>query len=86
MGFIIPEDGILQNHHRENLKSYVALTDCALKRRRNVSPLRYELGFMPNKTAFFTVTAVKTSNLTNLTPLSEFWLADRQLQNDLSET
>jgi hypothetical protein len=26
LGFCIPEDGILHNHHRENLKSYIALT------------------------------------------------------------
>jgi hypothetical protein len=41
----IPEDGILQSHHRENLKSYIALTNWDLQRRRNVSPVRYELGF-----------------------------------------
>jgi hypothetical protein len=29
-----------------------------------VSPVRYELGFLSQKTAFFIVTAVKTSNLT----------------------
>jgi hypothetical protein len=26
----IPEDGILHSHSRENLKSYIALTGCAL--------------------------------------------------------
>jgi hypothetical protein len=26
----IPEDGILQDHRRENLRSYVVLTGCAL--------------------------------------------------------
>jgi hypothetical protein len=41
----IPEDSILHSHRRENLKSYIALTDWALQRRRNVSPVRYELGF-----------------------------------------
>jgi hypothetical protein len=30
---------------RENLKSYIALTDWALWRRRNVSPVKYKLGF-----------------------------------------
>jgi hypothetical protein len=30
-----------------------------------VSPVRYELGFISQKTAFFVVTAVETSNLTN---------------------
>jgi hypothetical protein len=29
----------------ENLKSYVALTDWTLYRWRNVSPVKYELGF-----------------------------------------
>jgi hypothetical protein len=29
-----------------------------------VSPVRYELGFISQKTAFFIVTAVKTSNFT----------------------
>jgi hypothetical protein len=40
-----PEDGILHSHRRENLKSYIALTGWALKRRRNVSPVKYELAF-----------------------------------------
>jgi hypothetical protein len=44
-GRIIPEDGIIHSHRRENLKSYIALTGWALWRRRNVSPVRYELGF-----------------------------------------
>jgi hypothetical protein len=42
---IIPEDGIPHSHRRENLKSYIALTGWALQRRRNVSPVKYELGF-----------------------------------------
>jgi hypothetical protein len=41
----IPEDGILHSHCRENLKSYTALTGWALEQRRNVSPVKYELGF-----------------------------------------
>jgi hypothetical protein len=45
MGFYIPEDGILHSNCRENLKSYIALTGCALQQRRNVFPVRYELGF-----------------------------------------
>jgi DNA-binding TFAR19-related protein (PDSD5 family) len=40
----IPKDDIIRSHRRENLKSYIALTDWALERRRNVSPVRYELG------------------------------------------
>jgi hypothetical protein len=41
----IPEEGILNSHRRENLKSYIALTGWTLYRRRNVSPVKYELGF-----------------------------------------
>jgi hypothetical protein len=41
----LPEGDILHTHCRENLKSYIALTGWALQRRRNVSPVRYELGF-----------------------------------------
>jgi hypothetical protein len=41
----IPEDGNLHSDRRENLKSYIALTGWALQRRRNVFPLKYELGF-----------------------------------------
>jgi hypothetical protein len=41
----MPEDCILHSHRRENLKSYIALTGWARYRRRNVSPVRYELDF-----------------------------------------
>jgi hypothetical protein len=41
----IPEYGILHSHRREHLKSYIALRGCAQWQRRNVSPVRYELGF-----------------------------------------
>jgi hypothetical protein len=41
----VPEDAILHSHRRENLKSYIALTGWTVLRRRNVSPVRYELGF-----------------------------------------
>jgi hypothetical protein len=30
LGFYIPEDDVLHSHSRENLKSYIALTDWAL--------------------------------------------------------
>jgi hypothetical protein len=30
LGFYTPEDGILHSQGRENLKSYIALTGCAL--------------------------------------------------------
>jgi hypothetical protein len=41
----IPEDDILHIHRREHLKSYRALTGWTLSWRRNVSPVKYELGF-----------------------------------------
>jgi hypothetical protein len=44
----IPEDtnlDIFHSHRRENLKSYIALTGWSLWRRRNVSRVKYELGF-----------------------------------------
>jgi hypothetical protein len=59
-----PEDGILQSYNRENVKSYIAFTGWALQRRINVSPVKYEMSFISQKTTFFIVTAVKTSNLT----------------------
>jgi hypothetical protein len=47
-GFYIPEEGILRSHRPDNLKSYIALTGWALKRRSNVFHARYELGlFFP---------------------------------------
>jgi hypothetical protein len=36
---------MLYGHRRENLTSYIVLTVWALWQRRNVSPVRYELGF-----------------------------------------
>jgi hypothetical protein len=42
----IREDAILHSRHRrENLTSYIALTGWNPQRRRNVSPVRYVLGF-----------------------------------------
>jgi hypothetical protein len=41
----IPEDDILPCHCREYLKTYIALTGWTLQWRRNVSPVKYELGF-----------------------------------------
>jgi hypothetical protein len=41
----IPEDGRLHRYRRETLKSYIVLTGWALKRRRNLSPVRYVLDF-----------------------------------------
>jgi hypothetical protein len=65
LGFYITEDGILHRHRCENLKSYISLTSWALQRRRNAFPVRYELGFISQKTAFFVVTAVKPKTLHN---------------------
>jgi hypothetical protein len=41
----IPEDAIQHSHRRENLESYIALTGWTLYWRRNVSPVKYEMGF-----------------------------------------
>jgi hypothetical protein len=41
----VPEEAILHSQRRGNLKSFIALTGLALQRRRNVSPVKYELGF-----------------------------------------
>jgi hypothetical protein len=41
----ISEYGNVHNHRSEKLRSYVALTDCAMQRRSNVFPVKYELGF-----------------------------------------
>jgi hypothetical protein len=60
----IPEDTILHGHRRENLKSYISLTGWVLQQRCKVSPMRYELDFISQKTAFFIVNTVKTTNLT----------------------
>jgi hypothetical protein len=45
LGLYVPEDDILHSHCRENMKWYIALTNCALWRRHKVSSVRYELGF-----------------------------------------
>jgi hypothetical protein len=41
----IQEHDGLHSDRREHVKSYIALTGWALYRRRNVSPVRYELSF-----------------------------------------
>jgi hypothetical protein len=41
LGSYIPENGILHSHHRETLKSHIALIGWT----SNVLPVRYELGF-----------------------------------------
>jgi hypothetical protein len=60
---IIPEDGILHSHCRENLESYIALTAGLCS--RDVMCLLWSKNgvFISQETAFFIVTALKTSNL-----------------------
>jgi hypothetical protein len=41
----IPEDDILHNQSRENLKCYLALTDWTMEQGCNMSTFRYEMGF-----------------------------------------
>jgi hypothetical protein len=60
----IAQDGIIHSLSPENLRSYMALTGWTLQRILNISPVRCELVFLSQKTAFYIVTAVKTSNLT----------------------
>jgi hypothetical protein len=43
-GITSQKNSILHSHRRENLKSYITLTYWTLYRRRNVFPVRYELG------------------------------------------
>jgi hypothetical protein len=62
----IPEDDILHSPRWENFISYTALTDWTLQWRRNVSPVKYDWGFISQKTTLFIVTAVKTSDLTEV--------------------
>jgi hypothetical protein len=64
LGLYIPEDGITHSHLCETVKYYIALTGWILYWRRNVFPLRYELGFISQKKALFIFTASITSNLT----------------------
>jgi hypothetical protein len=64
LGYYIPEDGILHCHRRENLKSYIALTGWLCG--GDVMCLLWGMNWVviSQKTAFFIVTTVKTSNLT----------------------
>jgi hypothetical protein len=74
--FYTPKYDILHGHSHENLKSYRALTGWTLQRRSNKFPVRYELGVIPQKTTFFMVTAMKTSNLTNTYLSCLIWYRD----------
>jgi hypothetical protein len=47
-----------------------------------VSPVRYELGFISQKTAFFIVTVMKTSNLTG-TRANVYFNSWQQLLKDV---
>jgi hypothetical protein len=60
----LPEDAILHIHRRESLKSYIALAGCTLKWRRNMSPVKYELGLYIPEEDILHSSAVKISNLT----------------------
>jgi hypothetical protein len=60
----IPDDGLLHSQRRENLKSYIALTGWALYRDVMCLLRGMNWSFISQKTTFFIVTAVKTSNLT----------------------
>jgi hypothetical protein len=67
----IPEDTILHNHRRENLKSYIVFLygEATHRNIRRLETLRIWFlqephGLTSQKTPFFIVTAVKTSNLT----------------------
>jgi hypothetical protein len=64
LGFYIQEVDILHSHCHENLKSYIALTGWALKRRRNVFPVRYEVCFYIAQDGIPHSHRCKTSNLT----------------------
>jgi hypothetical protein len=59
-----PQDVIVHSHGSESYKSYIALTGWDLLRKCNVFPVWYELDFYILEEAFFIVTTVKTSNLT----------------------
>jgi hypothetical protein len=60
----IPEDGIFHSRRHGNLKSYIALTDWAQWRKRNVFPVRYELGFYIAEDGIFHSYRKKTSDPT----------------------
>jgi hypothetical protein len=63
LGFYISKYGSLHSHHRETLKSYIALTGWVLCLGRNVSPVRYELSCYISEDGILHSPAVKTSNL-----------------------
>jgi hypothetical protein len=58
----ISVDGIIHSHCRGNLKSYIALTSFPLEWRSYVCPVKYELNFVSQETAFFIILALKVSN------------------------
>jgi hypothetical protein len=72
LSFYVPEDSILHSYRRANIKSYIALTSLPLEGRRNVFPVRYDMGSDIQKPAFFTVAAAKTSDLAYYVTISYF--------------
>jgi hypothetical protein len=66
LGYYTPEDGILHSYRRENLQSYIALTDWARQRRRNVFLVRYDLGFYIPENNFFSHHRDKPQMLHNI--------------------
>jgi hypothetical protein len=71
----IPEDAILHSHRRENLRSYIGTTLATLF-------VEEPGGATFQKTAFFLVTAVKTSNLSyTLYTCSSAWHSRRGLRH-----
>jgi hypothetical protein len=70
--FYIPEDGILHSHHRDYLNSYIALTSWALAKKSRVSRDVRTGFFLSQKTAFFIITAVKTTILIKKTLASPY--------------
>jgi hypothetical protein len=63
LGFYIPEGGILHSHGREILKPYSINRLGSVVERLCVS-CDVSTGFLYSRREFFTVTAVKTSDLT----------------------
>jgi hypothetical protein len=59
----MPEDGIIHSHRHENIKSYIALADSAPYGEVTCLLSGTNWDFISQKTAFFIVTAVKTSIL-----------------------
>jgi hypothetical protein len=68
----ILEDSILHSHHRENLKSYIALTGWGLQQKRNVFPVRYERDFYIAEDGI--LHSYRRENLKSHVAYNSFWL------------